>query len=189
MFGKWDINISVGTMPQKVATACAMLNETAGAEYEPVAYLGSQQANGVNHAVLAKQTILTGKDTTNVVLLIFNEKTEYVTLVNIERVVEGGGALGGKSVDIQTEIPDGARGAFDAALNGFVGAAVQPFALLATQVTHGTNYVFAATVPPAAAQTAAEVAVVTVNPLAGQVSFADLVANKNGGALGYAFTW
>ena len=136
MFGKWDINVTVGKLPQKIATACGELSEKLiGAEYTPVAYLGSQQANGVNHAVLAKQTIVTGKDTTNAVLLIFNEKADGVTLASVERVVEGGGELGGAVVDIRTEIPDEARKAFDAALGGFVGAAVEPFALLATQTT------------------------------------------------------
>ena len=37
-------------MPQKVATAIAELN-LIGAEYAPIAYLGSQLVNGVNHGV------------------------------------------------------------------------------------------------------------------------------------------
>ena len=45
MVGNWKINISTTGMPQKVATAFAKMNETlVGAEYENIAYIGSQIA-------------------------------------------------------------------------------------------------------------------------------------------------
>jgi hypothetical protein len=51
-FGSWEINPIVDAMPQKVATAFSELAETlVGASYEPIAYLGSQTVNGINHAV------------------------------------------------------------------------------------------------------------------------------------------
>lgn len=192
MFGKWDTNVSVGTMPQKVATACAKLNEMVGAQYTPIAYLGSQQANGVNHAVLAEQTIVTGKDTKNIVLAIFNEKPEGVSLVNIERVIEGGGELGGVSIGVKTEIPEDAQAAFDTVLGGLLGASVKPFLLLATQVTKGTDYIFAATISQVVAEpkTSQKAAIVTVNALENKASFVELLLSKhNTESLGYAFNW
>ena len=81
LVGGWSVDVVVGGMPEKVATAFASLNELAGAEYTPIAYLGSQLVNGVNHAVLAEQLLITGKDTKNVVLVIFNEKESDCTLV------------------------------------------------------------------------------------------------------------
>lgn len=55
MIGNWDINVVVGKLPQKVATAFANLGETIiGATYTPIAYIGSQIVNGTNHAVLAE---------------------------------------------------------------------------------------------------------------------------------------
>ena len=48
--------------------------------------------------------IINGKDTKNIVLVIFNEKpnTLEATLVSIERVVEGSNAMGGINVDAKT---------------------------------------------------------------------------------------
>ena len=187
--GEWTENVSVGGMPQKIATAFGKLNELVGAEYEFIAYLGSQLVNGTNHAVLATQTVLTGRDTKNVVLVIFNEKGEDVTLVNIERVIEGGGALGGIEVDAKTELTQEMKDLFNAALEGFVGATFEPFALLATQVTTGTNYFFAAKTAPVVPNPSKRVVIVTVNSLAHTTQIANLLANKNSAPLGYAFNW
>lgn len=192
MTGSWNVNISTGGMPQKVATAVSALPEKmVGAEYEPIAYIGSQVVNGVNHAVLAKQTILSGRDTTNIVILIFNEKPNDMeaTLVSIERVVEGGAPLGGIHVEPQVEIPAEAMAAWDTAFEGFVGAKVSPVALLATQVVKGTNYVFMAQVSPVVPEPVNSAVIVTINPSMGTLSFADLLQNKHEASLGYAFTW
>ena len=51
--GGWQINTSKN-MPQKVIAAMDSLNDhKLGYEYYPIVYLGSQQVNGMNHAVLA----------------------------------------------------------------------------------------------------------------------------------------
>ena len=72
MTGSWNVNVVTNGMPQKVATAIGALSEKLiGAEYEPIAYLGSQVVNGTNHAVLAKQILTTGRDTTNIVVIVF----------------------------------------------------------------------------------------------------------------------
>lgn len=193
MLGSWNIDVAVGSMPEKVATAVSELaNQLVGAEYEPIAYLGSQIVNGTNHAVLAKQTVLAGKDTTNVVVLIFNEKPGEMkcTLVNIERVVEQGGQEGGINVDVKTEIPADAQKEFDEAFEGFVGSTVKPFALLGTQVVNGVNYIFACEITSVTVEPQTSVAIVTVNSNTGIVSFDDLiVGTKTAKALGYAFTW
>ena len=191
MVGNWDINVVVSKLPQKVATAFANLGETIiGATYIPIAYIGSQIVNGTNHAVLAEQTIITGRDTKNIVLIIFNEKPEGVSLVNIERIVEGGLELGGTKIDVETEIPEVALSAFNEALGYFVGSTVEPFALLATKITKGTDYIFVATVKPVALEAKATVALVTVNTLEKRISFIDVIQpNLNKASLGYAFTW
>lgn len=75
MLGSWDVKVVVGSLPEKVATAVGELGEKLiGAEYTPIAYLGSQLVNGTNHAVLAEQVLTTGRDTKNIVVLTFNEK-------------------------------------------------------------------------------------------------------------------
>lgn len=191
--GSWKINVILNAMPEKIATAVGKLSEQLiGAEYTPIAYLGSQQVNGINHAVLAEQTILTGKDTKNVVVLIFNEKPNELeaTLVNIERVVESGEALGGINVNVKTEIPEDAQETFNTVFEGFVGSNVKPFALLGTQVTNGVNYIFAAEVTSVTAEPVTKVAIVTVNSLENTIAFADLLDSRQDiSTLGYAFTW
>jgi hypothetical protein len=191
--GSWEVKVAIDAMPQKVATAVGELaDQLIGAEYKPIAYLGSQVVNGTNHAVLAEQTILTGKDTKNVVVLIFNEKPNEMkaTLVNIERVIEQGGELGGIAVDVKTDIPAEAKEAFDKAFEGFVGSKVKPFALLGTQVVKGVDYMFAAEVTSVTAEPITKVCLVTVNGMTGDLAFADMLDSRSDIlSLGYAFTW
>ena len=193
MLGSWEVNVTIDSMPEKVASAVSALSEQLiGCEYKPIAYLGSQVVNGTNHAVLAEQTVLTGKDTTNIVVLIFNEKPKEMkcTLVNIERVIEQGGPEGGINVDVKTEIPAEAQAEFDKAFEGRLGLNIKPFALLGTQVVNGVNYFFACEVTGVTAEPQTSVAVVTVNSNTGVVSFDDLIiGTKTAKSLGYAFTW
>lgn len=189
MVGNWDVKVSTGGMPQKIATAVGDL-KIVGAEYTPIAYLGSQVVNGINHAVLAEQLVVAGKDTKNVVVIMFNEKPEGVTLVGIERVLESGGELGGISVDVKTDIPQDAKDAFDAVMNGFVGSKIEPFALLGTQIIKGVNYIFAATLTPVVQDPKQSAVLVIANSLTGELSISDMLGTKHDAmALGYAFTW
>lgn len=176
MVGTWDINIVVGSLPEKVATAFFNVN-ILGAEYTPIAYIGSQVVNGINHAVLAEQILTTGRDTKNVVLMIFNEKGMDVTLVDIERVVESGEGFGGTVVDVQTDIPKDAIAEFDIALRDFVGSNVKPFALLATQVVKGIDYIFAAELTTVTETPVKKFVIVTVNSLDHSVIFADVLTS------------
>lgn len=188
--GSWDIAVEVGKMPQKVASAVTELNEKiVGAEYEPIAYIGSQVVNGVNHAVLAKQIVVTGRDNENIVVLIFNEKNDGVALVSIERVLEGGAPLGGVNIDVQTDIPEDIEEMFMDAFVPYVGAAVTPYALLGTQVVKGTNYIFAATLSTVAIEPEEKAMLVTVNPLTQKISMTDMLCDKHTASLGYSFTW
>ncbi len=190
MLGAWEVKVNVGGFPQKIASALEKLNEMVGAEYTPIAYLGSQVVNGTNHAVLAEQTIITGKDTKNAVIVFFRETKEGVAISGIERVLESGGPLGGVQVDIKTDIPEEAMTAFKTTFEGFVGSKIEPFALLGTQVTKGTNYIFAAKVTGVTAEPETKVCMITANPMTKDIAFADLLDSKHDVmSLGYAFTW
>ena len=180
MVGEWNVNVSIGSMPEKVATAFAELSNLAGAEYEPIAYLGSQLVNGTNHAVLAKQILVCGKDVENVVLVIFHETKEGVTVSNIERVVESGAEFGGVTVNVEVagEINKTAQELFDNAFAGFVGSKVTPIALLGTQITRGTDYIFACELSALYPESVSKVSLVTVNDLDNSISFADLLKSN-----------
>lgn len=191
MLGSWKINISVDGAPQKVATAISELNELVGAEYEFIAYLGSQVVNGTNHAVLCKQTLVIGKDVQNIVLVIFHETKEGVTVQSIERVVESGGELGGIAIDVKiNDMPEEAVNALNIVLSGFVGSKVTPVAFLGSQVTKGTNYIFLAEVAPVVPEPESQVAIIVANPMTNEITFINFLESKQDVAtLGYAFTW
>ena len=190
--GSWETNVVVGKLPQKVATAFGELNDMLGVEYVPIAYLGKQVVNGTNHAVLAKQTVLTGRDTTNIVVLVFNEKPneEKVPLVAVEHVLESGGELGGIQIGVKTDIPAEVNEIFASAFDGYVGAKVTPFALLGTQMTKGTTYFFAAELTTVTKDPEKKAVMVVVNQMEKQVGFVDMLTTKNSVTnFGYAFTW
>ena len=191
--GSWDVKVVVNSYPQKVATALGNLkDELLGVVYEPIAYLGSQVVNGTNHAVLAEQTVLTGRDTKNIVVLIFNEKptdVDSATLVGIDRVVQSGGPLGGTSIDAKTEIPEDAMKVWENAFDGFVGSKVEPFALLGTQLTNGVNYIFAAKMTPVTLEPVSKIVLVTINEAIKGASFVDILVDRQEASFGYAFSW
>lgn len=191
MFGGYEIDVNTNGMPQKVATGFAELNEQVGAEYRFIAYLGKQQVNGINHAVLAEQTLIVGKDIVNAVIIIFNESKEgFITVAAIELIVEQGAPMGGILTNVTTDIPEEAMAAFNSTFEGFVGSKVEPFALLGTQVTNGINYIFAAVMTPVVEDPKATLKLVIVNDRTGQVAFVDLLNSKADAlSLGYAFTW
>lgn len=188
--GSWDIAVQIGKLPQKVATAFDSLN-IVGAEYELIAYIGNQVVNGTNHAVLAKQTILNGRDTENIVVMIFNEKLNDMNavLVSIDRVLESGGPFGGVHVDVATELDDEVMDIWIDAFEGFVGSTVTPYALLGTQVTTGTEYIFAATLVTTALEPEEHAMIVTINPMTKKVQMGDMLTSKHEASLGYAFSW
>lgn len=192
MVGNWEVNVNINGMPQKITSAVSKLSEAlVGAEYDPIAYLGSQQVNGINHAVLAEQTVVTGRDSKNIVMLIFNEKPNEreATLVSIDRIVEGGDALGGTQINATTVIPEEAMNEWRTAFEGFLGSDVVPFALLATQVVKGTNFIFAATLTPVVPDAKSKIVIVTLNSMTGTLAFADPFKTNQEASLGYAFTW
>lgn len=194
MTGIWKIDVNTHTMPQKVATAMAALDtQLIGIEYKFIAYLGTQQVNGINHAVLAEQTVLTGKDSKNIVILIFNEKPneDKVTLVSIDRVLESGLPLGGTNIDVKVneDIPEDIMEIWMDACHHCLGSRMIPVALLGTKITNGINHIFIAIVDSQLPESEIELALIAVNDLTRRMSFVDLLADKTDYALGYAFTW
>lgn len=189
MLGSWNVNVTVGKFPQKVASALADL-KIVGAEYNPIAYVGSQEVNGVNHAILAEQVLTTGKDTRNIVMLILNEKDDQFVIAGIDRLVEQGAALGGIRIAEDFTVTPEAEQAFKIANEGYVGMRIELKALLGTQLVHGTNYILFVQTVAADRNATVDAAVIVVNDAAKRVGFTYVLAERNDvGALGYAFNW
>lgn len=82
MFGGWILenDFNVGTLPQKVASGFGEAFEgLLGASYEPIMYIGHQVVNGVNHAILCKQTMITKDPVEHIVKVILHEKAVDAT--------------------------------------------------------------------------------------------------------------
>lgn len=192
-FGGWQINISKN-MPQKVATVMSELSTNKlGCEYSPIAYLGFQQVNGTNHAVLAEQIQLTGRDSKNAVVVVINEQPGAIdtSVVDIHRIVESGGVLGGVNIEMSLGIPEDVQKIFDKKIEKFTGAKVEPFAYVGSQVTKGIDYILIAKVAPVVLGDKTELAIVVVNEMEDVIKFERVFepGKKDNSPLGYAFTW
>lgn len=193
--GNWSIEVNTNGMPQKVASAFGKVNETlVGAEYEFIAYLGSQVVNGTNHAILAKQIVTTGRDTENVVVMKINEKPNEMeaTLIGIEHVVDSGMELGGTEIDIREfDYEDGSEASkvWYEAFEGFVGISMRPIVYLGKRMTKGAYYIYAATMEPMTLSGEKRAVVVTISTMMKHVFAADILDPRENGALKYTFTW
>lgn len=193
MVNGWKIEV-IKNMPQKVATAMAKVSDTIiGTEYDPICYIGSQIVNGVNHAVLAEQIVVTGRDTKNIVVMIFNERPNSMecSLVAIERVVEGGLPFGGVKIDVKMgdEIPSDVMDVWNDAFKNFVGSEINPVAYVGSQIVTDANYFFVATIKPVSPDATEKVVIVTINSAYGTVGFQDILENRHESSLRYAFTF
>ena len=84
--GGWNLDEVKGTaLPQKVQTDfTAVTGELVGAEYEPIAYLGSQQVNGTNYRILALQRVVAPNAEKRFVKMIIHEELDgSVRLVSV----------------------------------------------------------------------------------------------------------
>jgi hypothetical protein len=93
MLGGFELNFSFGEVPQSVATSFSeLLSPLHGATYEPVAYVGNQLVNGMNHMVLAKQTMVVQRPEEHLVMVVVNESApgkpdNEFAMVSIDRLV------------------------------------------------------------------------------------------------------
>jgi hypothetical protein len=168
--GGWEVDLAIGKFPQKVACALSVM-DLVGSTYEPVAYLGRQVVNGVNHAVLAFQHILSSTPSTNLVLMIIHEdpkeKDQVCVLRSVERVLSQSSAtaLGGRQLFFNTDIPAEATTALEEATKTTLGIEVKPIALLGRQIVKGVNFVLLAETAPVVPDGQKELSLITVNSL------------------------
>ena len=89
ILGGWNLDEVKGcNLPQKVQTDfTAVTSELVGADYEPIAYLGSQQVNGTNYRILALQRTVAIDAEKKIVKMIINEAVDgSVRLVSVSGV-------------------------------------------------------------------------------------------------------
>ena len=78
ILGGWNLDEVKGcNLPQKVATDfTAVTSELVGAEYEPIAYLGSQEVNGTNYRILALRKAVIQNTEKRIVKMIIHEELD-----------------------------------------------------------------------------------------------------------------
>lgn len=89
LLGGWNLDeIKSCNLPQKVQSAfTAITGEMTGADYEPVAYLGSQVVDGTNYRVLALQKLVVPNSEKRIVKMIIHEELDgSVRLVSVSGV-------------------------------------------------------------------------------------------------------
>ncbi len=73
--------------PQRAASAWTIMNGFVGANYKPMAYVGTQVVKGVNHVFIAEQTLITSTPERHIVLVTINEFDGKYSLVGIDRII------------------------------------------------------------------------------------------------------
>ena len=84
--GGWNLDEVKGcNLPQKVQSAfTAITGDMTGADYEPIAYLGSQIVNGTNYRIIAIQRLVLPNSHPRIVKMIIHEETDgSVSLVSV----------------------------------------------------------------------------------------------------------
>jgi len=135
-----EITDEIKTLIEK-ATA-----EMTGAEYTPIAYIGSQVVAGTKHRILCTITpVVPDAKATYAIVTIYEDlegNAEIIEILNsdaeLEVVTEG--LMGGWNKPETYDVTDKAKAALENAVEKLVGAEYEPVALLATQVVSGTNY-------------------------------------------------
>ena len=78
ILGGWNLDDVKGcNLPQKVQSAfTAVTGQLTGADYEPIAYLGSQQVNGMNYRVLCLQRLVIPNAEKKIVSMVIHENPD-----------------------------------------------------------------------------------------------------------------
>ena len=58
-----------------------------GASYKPMAFVGTQQVNGVNYVFIAEQTLIVANPERHIVIIKVNALDGKYTLVSIEQII------------------------------------------------------------------------------------------------------
>lgn len=125
-----------------------------GAEYEPVAYIGSQLVAGTNYALLCRITPVVPDAVPHYsIVTLYEDLDGNVSITETLDSQAEGEAVAGEMTGAweNPESPamtDAAKTALDKATEKLVGAEYRPIALLSTQLVSGTNYSILCQVTP-----------------------------------------
>jgi len=126
--------------------------ELDGADYTPVAYLGTQVVAGTNHLLLCKVTpVVPDAVSTYALVTIYEDLKGEAKITEVQNNDAEAGVLdapGGWQDTESLEVTKESLEALRLASQKLTGATYSPVALLGTQVVAGTNYRMLCTVTP-----------------------------------------
>lgn len=152
--GGWTIAESPDVPDEVKALLEKAVEKMVGAEYEPVAYIGSQVVAGTNHALLCRITPVVPDAVSHYAIVTLYEDLEGIAMITdtYDSQAEGealSGELTGAWENPESPaVTDEAKAALEKAVEKMVGAEYKPVALLATQIVSGTNYSILCEVTP-----------------------------------------
>lgn len=143
--GGWERSASPVVTEEQKAVLEKALEGLTGAEYEPLAYLGSQVVAGTNHRFLCKVTpVVPDASGSYCVVTVYEDLEGNAELTEVlnsdDEAPEELELDGGWSIAETPEVTEEARAALEKAVAHIGEDAYTPLALLATQVVAGTNY-------------------------------------------------
>ena len=126
--------------------------ELDGADYTPVAYLGTQVVAGTNHLLICKVTpVVPDAVSTYALVTIYEDLKGEANITEVQNNDAEAGVLdapGGWQDTESLEVTKESLEALRLASQKLTGATYSPVALLGTQVVAGTNYRMLCTVTP-----------------------------------------
>ncbi len=142
--GGWSRAESPALTPEIREIAETAMQDIAGAEYTPIAYIGSQVVAGTNYCLLFKYVTTDSDPISSYALVTIYKDLEgnadVLDIFDCEAENGSPDLLGGwKQADDPT-VTDAARTALEKALKDTDAGALSPVALLSTQLVSGTNY-------------------------------------------------
>lgn len=201
---EYTVNPSLTGMPQKVASEfSALFDKEPGVVYEFIAYLGSKSVDGgINHAVLAKQTLSVDKAKDVLVLIVLNEKPgdlrgESIALEEISNLISQADNM--NIIYIPEKDLDDSIKAYFTQYKDQEKKDIKMLALVATKFGANSCHIFLAEYSDLTTNPEDEndikgiheislVGVYTTDPVKGR-SYTILTNQKEEPRLGYAFTW
>lgn len=150
--GDWTLN----STPIVTANAARLLENGlqgyTGATFDAVAYVATQAVEGTNHLLVCRRTkVASDTAETWVLVTLYQDPQNEVTITCVQDFgvpTHLDGMAGSWQLAKSPKIDDGLAATFGKALEGWTGAAIEPVALLSTQVVSGTNYLVFAKVTP-----------------------------------------
>lgn len=166
MVGGWQASDSPVITDSVKALLDKATQGLTGAEYTPVAYLGTQVVAGTNHRILCKKTLVTAEPVTTYAILTVYENldggAEVTDIADCNAEAVFTGESGSWSEPDSPVVTDEAKAALTKATKDVTGAEYTPVALLGTQIVSGTNYRLLCLITPVTENPEPYYAVVTV---------------------------